>query len=233
MGRGWRSASRSVAKPAGEEPGDNSRLAGGGCGLPFPPSAGAAQAPKELSHQPDPGGRILPSERRGARLRPERLFSSRRGWGSGIGAHTAADKEAFSAPFCPPPRPPAASRFVPITFSKHICPTRFCHLSYARDLLNQLPRAVTKLSSRVGLAGCLRTPSCTPQAGPRRARGAQRAPAPGGPFRPGSCSGRRSSRAPGALLSSRHQGAPETAGGPAPTQAGGCAVIFNKKKTHR
>lgn len=119
---------------------------------------------------------------------------------------------------------------VSIPFSKHICPTPFCRLPCARELLNQRPRAVPTLSSRVGRAGGLRTPSCTPQAGPRRAEGAQRAPAPGGPFRPESRRARGSSRSPGALLSSRRQGAPETAGGPPrPRRRGGCAVTFNRK----
>lgn len=49
-----------MAKLAGEEPGDNSRLARGGRRLPFPPSAGAAQAPKALSHQPDGEGGFSP-----------------------------------------------------------------------------------------------------------------------------------------------------------------------------
>lgn len=93
LNRTRRCSMRSVAaRLAPEDPGANSRL-------PFAPSAGAAQDPKGLSHQPHRGGRILPSERRRGRL-----FSSRRGKGS---EHTQRPTRRHSvrpsAP-CPPAR---------------------------------------------------------------------------------------------------------------------------------
>ena len=176
-------------------------------------------------------GRLLPSEHRPRRLQSEPLCSSRYlpGGGSLEAERSQRSTGRFfpnpcGVPTSPPPTHPAASLSVSLSLSQSISVRRVSaatsSLCNARQLPNALPHAViNKLSFS---ARCPRTRSGTPQAGPSlrpaEQKGRSRAPAPGDPQawggkdgcpREPDCGTRRR-----ALLSSQHQGAPETAGVP-------------------
>lgn len=224
--------------------------------LPFPPSTGCgAGLERALPPPPGRGGRILPSEHRRGRLQSERLFSSRYLEGGGRGGGLEAANSQRAARSFPQsssgPHPthahPAASLLVPIAFSRRIC--RNPNVCYARQQLNALPRAVTKLSSPSWLrqvpphsfsypSACFPSaPGPTCPAGQKRSvsgAGTWWSPGLGRKGRPREPEGRQKqplATGPFWVPSTRgHQKPPESR---APTRPGGCVVILSIKPTNK